>query len=101
MNVKEVVGDQSEMSLDTVLTPELVKEGDIRDFMRALADARKEKELTQKDVISISVSENARPVLEGVVLPGTASISFRELTGETYKATLSIGEVTFNLHDAS
>ena len=101
VNVKEVVGDQSEMSLDTVLTPELVKEGDIRDFMRALADARKEKELTQKDVISISVSENARPVLEGVVLPGTASISFRELTGETYKATLSIGEVTFNLHDAS
>ena len=101
VNVKEVVGNQSEMSLDTQLTPELIREGDIREFMRALADARKEKGLTQKDVIAISVSEIAKDILENGSLPGVSTISFQTLSDTPYTATLSIGEVRFALNDAA
>jgi isoleucyl-tRNA synthetase len=99
LNVKEIVGGAGEMSLDTDLTPELIREGDVREFTRALSDARKEKGLTQKDVVSVTVSENAKSVFEGVMVPGTSAIHFAEVAvGESvYSATLSIGKVSFTL----
>lgn len=55
INVKQVlVGN--EVALDTVLTDELIREGELRNLMRVVQDARKEKGLSPKDEIEVKVS---------------------------------------------
>lgn len=49
--------------LDIEITPELKKEGDFREFVRAVQDLRKQKGLTPTDTIVLTVSENASDVL--------------------------------------
>lgn len=96
LNVKEVNMNASEMQLDTTLTPELIKEGDVREFMRALADARKAAGLAPRNQVALVVSENAGAVLEGVSLPGVSSVTFG-VVSESLSAELSIGTVSFSL----
>jgi isoleucyl-tRNA synthetase len=104
INVKEIVGGGAhgteEMSLDTELTPELIREGDVREFMRALADARKEKGLTQKDVVGLKVGTAAEMVLREAKLPGISGIAFvspSEIPTDAYSVTFSTGAVPFAL----
>ena len=59
LNVKEVKIDstqEDEVVLDVTITDALQKEGDIRKFMRAIQDARKEKGLSPQDTINVTVS---------------------------------------------
>lgn len=51
VNVKEVVEDTTltDVVLDTLVTPELKKEGDFREVVRKIQDKRKEQGLTPKD----------------------------------------------------
>ncbi|MEK7579474.1 MAG: class I tRNA ligase family protein [Patescibacteria group bacterium] len=58
LNVKEVVFDESagwDLELDTNITPELKKEGDLRDLIRAIQDFRKQSGLTPADKVSVRV----------------------------------------------
>lgn len=101
VNVKEVLTEQEEVSLDTELTPELVREGDVRAFMRALADARKDMDLSPKDSVSVQVAEAGRAVLDGMPIMGTSALMFAETDGP-YTADLSTGKIAFSVtRDAS
>jgi isoleucyl-tRNA synthetase len=95
VNVKEVLAEQEEVSLDLDLTPELIREGDVRAFMRALADARKTMNLSPKDSVSVQVSENARTILEGTSISGTTSLTFDAPSDVPYAADLSTGKILF------
>jgi isoleucyl-tRNA synthetase len=96
LNVKEIEGGAESMTLDTELTPELIREGDVREFMRALADARKEAGLAPKDRIILTIDEQGRGALEGSVFPGVSATSFKSLSESVLSATLSIGTVPFS-----
>ncbi len=60
LNVKEVKHDEGqieEVTLDTTITEELEKEGDLRKLIRAVQDARKEAGLVPGDEITLTVSQ--------------------------------------------
>ncbi|MEO8638071.1 MAG: class I tRNA ligase family protein [Candidatus Taylorbacteria bacterium] len=59
LNVKEVIIDNSisnEIELDTVLTPSLKKEGDLREAIRAIQELRKEKGLKPGELVVLATS---------------------------------------------
>jgi isoleucyl-tRNA synthetase len=56
LNVKEIIS--GELMLDTNITPELQKEGQYRELVRAIQDMRKKQGLMPSDVISLSVKTN-------------------------------------------
>lgn len=99
VNVKEIRTGAPEVSLDTEFTPELVREGDVREFMRALADARKDKGFSPKDRANVRAGANAKEVLTDP-LPGVASLAFDAPADAPYAAELSIGKVAFDIHAA-
>ncbi|HEX8591450.1 MAG TPA: class I tRNA ligase family protein [Candidatus Paceibacterota bacterium] len=101
VNVKEVRSGASEIALDTELTPELVREGDVREFVRALADARKDIGLAPKDQVTVEVSAHARVTLEGAVLTGVRELTYTASDAAPYKAELSTGRVVFTVSHAA
>ena len=69
VNVKEIVEDidvGSEVEIDTRLTPELMKEGEIRDLVRILQSLRKKEGLTseEKIVLIVETDEDGRGFLQ-------------------------------------
>lgn len=59
LNVKQVLVDDTqvdEVTLDITMNDELIREGDMRKLMRAVQDMRKEKGLSPKDSVSITLS---------------------------------------------
>jgi hypothetical protein len=72
--VKEVKTGAEQVAIDTVLTPELIAEGDERAFARAVAEARKTEDLSPRDVVTVERKEDG-----------------------TYVAELSTGPVRFSL----
>jgi isoleucyl-tRNA synthetase len=95
INVKEI--KEGDLSLDIELTDELIREGDVREFMRALADARKERDLEPKDLVSVTVSENATGTLNSAKLPGVRALMFAGTVDPMHTAELSFGTVTFHI----
>ena len=71
VNVKEISFDdklETEVELDTNITEELQKEGNARDFIRAIQELRKNKNLMPSDEIELLVEtdEKGREFLESV-----------------------------------
>jgi isoleucyl-tRNA synthetase len=64
LNVKEILIG-TEFTYDTIITPELKREGNYRELVRALQDLRKETGLTPDDIINLKISENSKELLSG------------------------------------
>lgn len=95
VNVKEIkIGP--DLDLDTTVTPELQAEGDVRNFMRAVQDTRKEKGLTPKDEV-ILVTSYAVPDVHKQNLMTTCKIVSIESGEGPYKVQVSSGEISFDL----
>ena len=56
VNVENIAFDGEEMILDTVLTPELTEKGMVRDFIRAVQDARKAADFSPHDKAILTIS---------------------------------------------
>jgi len=97
LNVKEIKVGAPELLLDVVLTPELVQEGDIREFARAVADTRKELGFEAKDMVTVIVEERGTDALKEARIPGVSVLSFREPSHDAHTAVLSTGPVRFTV----
>ena len=69
LNVKEIIFDENiseEVEMDTVITPELKEEGELRDLLRGLQDLRKKAGLNpnQKINLLVQAEEQAREFVE-------------------------------------
>ncbi len=92
INVKEITFDktlQEEVVLDTAITPELKKEGQFRDLVRAVQELRKLTGLTPSDsaTLTVTTDERGRALIEEFAneLKKTSilrEIIFGEVSGE-------------------
>jgi len=96
LNVKELAFDAAitdACALDLVITEELQKEGDVRNLMRAIQDARKEKGLTPKDVVTLvtnySIPEQFKDALMNTCRVGSIVKGDGPYTAETSSGTVS------------
>lgn len=82
LNVKDVSFDESsgwEVELDTNITPELKREGDLRELSRSIQDFRKTSGLTPSDKIALIVTTDA----EGKTLIESGREELMKATGLT------------------
>lgn len=99
LNVKEIAFDASLMDgckLDTAITIELQAEGDVRNLMRAVQDARKEKALTPKDTIVLITFYEIPERLQADLMK-TCNVSSLEKGDGPYTAETSEGSITFDI----
>lgn len=100
VNVKEIVVDtESSLHVDVTLTNELIQEGDVRNLLRAVQDARKEKGLSPKDIIVLVTSYIIPPeFLED--FKKTCNVQTIEKGEGEYSVVLSSGAVSFGIRVA-
>jgi isoleucyl-tRNA synthetase len=104
VNVKEVVFDlnvKQEVCLDTELTPELIREGEIRDLIRTLQSCRKKMGLTSEEKANLFVKTNKKgeSLLEDASkeIQETVKISKVNYHEPKDATQFSIGEIDFSV----
>jgi isoleucyl-tRNA synthetase len=85
-------GPRSTVVLDTSLTPELIAEGLVRDFVRGVQDARKQADLKIEDTIELAYEADPEAA--------SAIESFRDYIATETLATAIHGRVVTGLSDA-
>ena len=97
VNVKEIIVDtEASLHIDVTLTNELIQEGDVRNLLRAVQDARKEKGLSPKDIIVLVAAYIIPPeFLED--FKKTCNVQTIEKGEGEYSAVLSSGVVSFGI----
>ena len=63
--VKKENSEKIEVELDLNISPELKREGEFRELVRAVQDTRKNKGLTPSDVISLVLADEYKDVIAG------------------------------------
>ncbi len=102
VNVKHVKTNAPKLELDTALTEDLIHEGDVREFSRAIASVRKEMGLSPTDTVSLSIEALAQQRMGGVVFAGVSHVAFVSVEECKHNVTLSSGIVHFSIqHNAS
>ncbi|NMB92337.1 MAG: isoleucine--tRNA ligase [Parcubacteria group bacterium] len=89
INVKEIVFDpnlKEEMEIDTTLTPDLIKEGILREIIRQIQELRKNKQLTPQDTISIEFFTEENDLLNLI----------KEQSEEIQRKTLALNLLTLS-----
>lgn len=105
VNVKEVVEDpsiDSEMQLDTEITPELAKEGDARELIRTIQQFRKDTGMQPDDELTLNVVADAygKDVWESFYtdIKSTANVveyNFVESLDDAVEVNMGEGELKF------
>jgi len=79
LNVKEITKQDDEAHFDQNITPELKREGDYRELVRAIQDMRKEQGLTPSEMIKLTVSNNLESSIEGFQDDLKKTVSAKEI----------------------
>lgn len=90
VNIKEVVFDENiegEVELDTEITEELKREGNVREFVRAVQALRKEKGLVATDAIILKVETDEK------------GKGFLEANAEQIKKPTNVLEIKFEINN--
>jgi isoleucyl-tRNA synthetase len=99
VNVKQIIpdlGEDTRAVLDTVLTPELKIEGEVRELMRAIQDARKETGLTPQDRIILMVDERTKLLVDTMEAEVLRTVGAATLRVDTAPAReLRVGDTTY------
>jgi len=83
VNVKTVVYSEAQIEtvlLDTTITAELKAEGDVREFMRAVQQTRKDNELKQEQKILLQISPETEKLLKGFETEITKVVGAEKIT---------------------
>lgn len=97
INVKAVISDTSmaeRVRLDTTITPELKIEGEVRELMRAIQDARKEIGLVPQDRILLVMDDATKLLVDTMEKEVTRTVGASEVVVDEKKAdrTLSVND---------
>ena len=82
LNVKEIVEDttlETDVWLDTTLTDALKKEGEYRELVRGVQDLRKKEGLTPSDVVTLTLSMNAKDIVASFETEMKKTVLAREI----------------------
>ncbi len=99
LNVKVVSfteGTEKTIQLDTTITPELKREGEFRELVRAIQDMRKKAGLTPSDAISLVLAPSAQAVVAGFEDDLKKTVLATEIVfAENSGTEVSIGDIVF------
>jgi len=105
VNVKEILYDATRgdtVELDLTITPELKKEGDTRELIRAIQDVRKNTGLTQKDCAALHYvcNESADAFMQSIRAEIMQACLLQSITKTDALETqdINVGEYVFKIH---